>query len=110
MPRTDMPDKETPDRESIKSGDLVFILNVRGDIVTGKVSSSCPDYAMIRYTVHKWWGDTVAVECIPYDSIAFRGVYGGMVMGEVVRRRILHKREDQNNENWDDYRKRFRQS
>ena len=89
MPRTDMPDKETPDRESIKSGDRIFILTFENQIVCGEVSSTERSAIMVKYKGIRAWGEVDVSELIPYVRIAFRGVYGGMVMGETIKERIL---------------------
>jgi hypothetical protein len=86
MLKTESTKTERPDRNNVKIGGLVFVIDSFGKIISGEVNSIRPFEIGVRYIDSFGW---VVSEVVPYSKVAFPGVYGGFVMGEDIKKRIF---------------------
>lgn len=77
-------ERERPNKDNVRRGDLVFIITLGDEVVSAEVTSVRSFKVVVRY------GYFIDVfESVPYSKIAFPGVYGGFVMGEAIKKRML---------------------
>lgn len=76
-------ERERPNRKNVRKGDLVFLINLNNEVVSGEVDFVFASKVGVRY------GESL--DFVPYANLAFHGGYGGFVMGAEIERRMFPK-------------------
>lgn len=75
-------ERQRPNRENVRKGDLVFVITWDNKVVSGGVTSVYRGGVDVR-------DRSDADNFIPYSRVAFPGVHGGFVMGVTIERRLF---------------------
>ena len=75
-------ERERPNRDNVREGDLVFVINWSDEVVSGEVTSVYRSGVGVKRNSDN-------SDFIPYSRVAFPGVYGGFVMGITIESRMF---------------------